>query len=117
LFIFRAINRDPDVYGSDADGFRPERHLDEHGHLKDETSEGHSTFGFGQRFVLTLRVKVYTHCQPLLRICAGRHVANNGLYIQIAMILWTLRLEAPLDNNGNPLKPDVNAEDSNGIFK
>ncbi|KAK7453396.1 hypothetical protein VKT23_011659 [Stygiomarasmius scandens] len=93
-----AINRDPDVYGSDADGFRPERHLDEHGHLKDETSEGHSTYGFGQR------------------ICAGRHVANNGLYIQIAMILWTLRLEAPLDNNGNPLKPDVNAEDSNGIF-
>lgn len=30
----RAINRDPDYYGPDAEEFRPERHLDEDGNFK-----------------------------------------------------------------------------------
>jgi hypothetical protein len=53
----RSINRDADVYGLDGDDFRPERHLDEKGRLKDETNEGHVSYGFGQRsvaFVLAL---------------------------------------------------------------
>ncbi|THU85080.1 cytochrome P450 [Dendrothele bispora CBS 962.96] len=93
-----SINRDSEVYGSDADKFRPERHLNEKGQLKDETDEGHVTYGFGQR------------------ICAGRYVANNALFIQIAMVLWTMRLEAIKDSTGVPLKPEIHAENSNGIF-
>ncbi|THU91684.1 cytochrome P450 [Dendrothele bispora CBS 962.96] len=96
-----SINRDPEVYGPDADEFHPERHLDHNGRLKDEKNEGHVTYGFGQR------------------ICVGRHVANNGLFIQIAMILWTMRLEPAKDDDGDLMKPDVDAYDaerSNGIF-
>ncbi|THU89093.1 cytochrome P450 [Dendrothele bispora CBS 962.96] len=93
-----SINRDPEVYGSDADEFHPERHLDDNGHLKDERNEGHVTFGFGQR------------------ICVGRHFAYNGLFIQIAMILWAMRLEPAKDNNGNPMKPDIDDERSDGTF-
>ncbi|THV05812.1 cytochrome P450 [Dendrothele bispora CBS 962.96] len=93
-----SINRDPEVYGSDANEFRPERHLDNKGRLKDESNEGHVTYGFGQR------------------ICVGRHFANNGLFIQIAMILWALRLEPAKDNNGNLIKPSVDDERSDGTF-
>ncbi|THV05811.1 cytochrome P450 [Dendrothele bispora CBS 962.96] len=93
-----SINRDPEVYGSDADEFRPERHLDDNGRLKDERNEGHVTYGFGQR------------------ICPGRYSANDTLFIQIAMILWALRLEPAKDNNGNFMKPSVDDERVDGIF-
>ncbi|KAF5372074.1 hypothetical protein D9758_005051 [Tetrapyrgos nigripes] len=96
-----SLNHDPDVYGPDAEEFRPERHLDENGQLKDGLlglSEGHSTYGFGQR------------------ICVGRHVANNSLFIIIATILWTMRLEGVKDSDGNVVLPDVNAEEESGIL-
>ncbi|THU95919.1 cytochrome P450, partial [Dendrothele bispora CBS 962.96] len=80
-----SINRDPSVYGSDADEFRPERYLDKNGNLKDETSEGHFAYGFGQR------------------LCVGRHVANNTLFISMATILWTMFLEPQKDAKGNPI--------------
>jgi len=48
----RSINRDPEVYGEDADDFRPERHLNIDGTLKDPSGEGHFTYGFGQRYAL-----------------------------------------------------------------
>ncbi|KAK7462289.1 hypothetical protein VKT23_007889 [Stygiomarasmius scandens] len=92
-----SINRDPNVYGSNADEFHPERHLDENGHLRDESSEGHFSYGFGQR------------------ICVGRHVANNSLFIAMATILWTMTLEPGKDSRGNILKPDINAEEWNGL--
>ncbi|THU84092.1 cytochrome P450 [Dendrothele bispora CBS 962.96] len=93
-----SINRDPEAYGSDADEFHPERHLDENGCLKDEENEGHVTYGFGQR------------------ICVGRHFANNELFIQIAMILWAMQLEPVKDKDGNLMKPDVDAESLHGFF-
>ncbi len=50
---FRALNHDPDVYGPDAAEFRPDRHLNEAGHLKaavpDTKDESHVSFGFGRR--------------------------------------------------------------------
>ncbi|THU83907.1 cytochrome P450, partial [Dendrothele bispora CBS 962.96] len=93
-----SINRDPSVYGSDADKFRPERYLDKNGNLKDESSEGHFAYGFGQR------------------VCVGRHVANNTLFISMATILWTMFLEPQKDAKGNPIKPEVDGEEWNGII-
>ncbi|THU76246.1 cytochrome P450 [Dendrothele bispora CBS 962.96] len=46
-----SINHDPSIYSSDADEFRPERHLDTNSNLKDESSDGHFSYGFGQRWV------------------------------------------------------------------
>lgn len=49
----RGLNHDPDVYGADAEEFKPERHLDEAGSLKPATpetkDESHVSYGFGRR--------------------------------------------------------------------
>jgi len=68
------MNQDRRIYGDDVEEFRPERFLDESGQLKpcdpDTQQEGHASYGFGRR------------------ICVGRHVANNSMYIGIANLLW-----------------------------
>ncbi|KAF5372156.1 hypothetical protein D9758_005102 [Tetrapyrgos nigripes] len=82
-------------------GIPTRRHLDENGQLKDGLlglSESHFTYGFGQR------------------ICVGRHVANNTLFMAAATILWTMRLEGVKDSDGNVVVPDVNSEEENGVL-
>ncbi|THU84289.1 cytochrome P450 [Dendrothele bispora CBS 962.96] len=85
IFNVWAMNRDPELYGEDYDAFRPERFLDENllktaGEYKLKPvhpatkGEGHVTYGFGRR------------------ICVGRYVANNTLFIDIAHLLWALTL-------------------------
>lgn len=89
-----AINRDPALFGLDADHFSPERHLDSAtgrlaagpAHMK---GEGHVTFGFGRR------------------ACVGRHVAKDLLFINIATLLWALRFKAKSDSDGEKVPIDV----------
>jgi len=87
------LNRDTEIYGSDANHFNPGRHLDEKGQIApgptDTKEESHVTYGFGRR------------------ICVGRHVANNSLFIDIAMILWAMEIELATDENGKPFPLDV----------
>ncbi|KAK7057911.1 cytochrome P450 [Favolaschia claudopus] len=87
-----ALNHDPVVYGEDAEEFRPERHLNDAGNLntptKDTHDESHFSYGFGKR------------------ICVGRHVANRSLFIEIATILWSFDIRAPLDESGKTILPD-----------
>ncbi|VDC00549.1 unnamed protein product [Peniophora sp. CBMAI 1063] len=68
------LNRDPEAFGANADDFNPERYLDEKGKLLPSPmgtkDDGSYTFGFGRR------------------ICVGRHVANDSLFIDIATCLW-----------------------------
>ena len=87
------LNRDPDVYGPEADQFIPARHLDASGkmgaspiHTKDE---GHVSYGFGRR------------------ICIGRHVANNSLFINASIMLWAMNIEHAKDENGNIVQVDI----------
>ncbi|KAF5370351.1 hypothetical protein D9758_006937 [Tetrapyrgos nigripes] len=87
-----SINRDPDVYGADADEFRPERHLNPDGKLKDETGEGHFTYGFGRRE------------------CIGKHFANKALFIDITMILWAMSIEASTN------VPHISEDSGEGII-
>ncbi|KAJ3793699.1 cytochrome P450 [Lentinula aff. detonsa] len=77
-----SMNRDRDMYGPDADQFRPERFLQqlEKGarsvlRQEYEVNDGHCAYGFGRR------------------ACIGRHVADNALFINICTILWALRVE------------------------
>ncbi|KAJ6585681.1 cytochrome P450 [Mycena capillaripes] len=97
-----AMNRDPEVYGDNADLFEPTRHLDENGQLTvvipDTKDEGHHTFGFGRR------------------ICVGRHVANDSLFIDCANILWALSIEPFRDDNGVPLIPGLDESIDTGLF-
>ncbi|EMD35207.1 hypothetical protein CERSUDRAFT_107188, partial [Gelatoporia subvermispora B] len=88
-----AMNHDPDVYGDDAELFNPDRHLDEKGqlgHAPEETKgEGHVSYGFGRR------------------LCIGRNIANNSLFIDIACILWAMSIEPIKDTNGQHVMPDT----------
>ncbi|KAF5345775.1 hypothetical protein D9758_011887 [Tetrapyrgos nigripes] len=93
-----SINRDPEVFGSDVEDFRPERHLDANGNLKDALDEGHFAFGFGHRS------------------CVGRHVANNTLFIDIATVLWSAKILPVKDANGKPIVPSVDQEVTDGIL-
>ncbi|KAJ3768701.1 cytochrome P450, partial [Lentinula raphanica] len=71
-----------EIYGPDAHEFRPERFLrqSEKGpgfelRPEYENEDGHCGYGFGRR------------------VCVGRHVADNALFIDICTILWALRIE------------------------
>ncbi|KAJ7577362.1 cytochrome P450 [Mycena floridula] len=87
-----ALNHDREVYGEDADDFKPERHLDEHGKLRSATpdtkDESHLSYGFGRR------------------ICVGRHVANNSLFIWMASLIWCFNIRPGKDAQGNDVVPD-----------
>ncbi|KAF9070402.1 cytochrome P450 [Rhodocollybia butyracea] len=91
-----SMNRDKDVYGPDADQFRPERFLE----LSDkgfmlrgeyEADDGHYTYGFGRR------------------VCVGKHVADNALFINICTTLWALWVEP--DNFYKPVENRVPLKD------
>ncbi|KAJ7704017.1 cytochrome P450 [Mycena rosella] len=86
-----ALNRDPEVYGPDAHLFNPSRYLDKEGNLTvvvaETKDEGHHSFGFGRR------------------ICLGRYVANDSLFIDMASILWGLSI-APLADAALPSADD-----------
>ncbi|KAJ6484798.1 cytochrome P450 [Mycena sanguinolenta] len=96
-----AMNRDPEVYGDNADLFDPTRHLDEDGRLTiiipETKEEGHHTFGFGRRN------------------CVGRHLVNDSLFINCANILWALSVEPFYDYKGSPIIPSLDESITNGI--
>jgi len=95
------LNRDPDTYGADAHHFNPGRFITKEGELADALNdtkdEGHVTFGFGRR------------------ICVGRHVATNSLFIDIACMLWAASIRPVKDQQGNPILPDSEATINDGL--
>ncbi|KAA1476606.1 cytochrome P450 [Dentipellis sp. KUC8613] len=78
----QAMNHDPRVFGSDTAQFNPGRYLDATGAMKASSSDDHYTFGFGRR------------------ICVGRHVANNTLFINAAVLLWAAKITRAKDDMG-----------------
>ena len=86
-------NHDRAVFGEDAEEFRPERHLDKHGEPLpgplETNQEGHVGFGFGRR------------------ICVGKHMAYDSLFIDTVRILWAAKLERAQDKNGKEVSLDV----------
>jgi len=94
-------NHDRAVFGEDAAEFRPERHLDEHGELLPGAVEtyqaGHVGFGFGRR------------------ICVGKDLASESLFIDTARILWAAKLACPQDKMGREMSLDIGAMVDAGI--
>ncbi|KAI0254607.1 cytochrome P450 [Lactifluus subvellereus] len=95
------LNRDPEIYGADAAHFNPARFLDKNGDVisraPETKEEGHVTYGFGRR------------------ICVGKHVANNSLFIDIAMMLWACTIEPAKDENGHVIPIDVDGCIEDGL--
>jgi cytochrome P450 len=88
-------NHDPAYYGDDAASFNPERFLDEHGKLipspgpAETRDDGHSSYGFGRR------------------ACVGKHAANDTLFMNMATVLWAMKLERPRDESGKEVPLDT----------
>ena len=95
-------HHDPSSYGDDAAAFRPERFLDAQGELipgpPETREEGHGAYGFGRR------------------ACVGKHVANDSLFLYIAMTLWSATLERARDEDGNEVPLDIDTLVDTGVI-
>ena len=82
------MNRDPEIFGKNTEDFDPARYLDASEGMAPGISElkkdGHFTYGFGSR------------------ICVGRHwhMTDNSLFINIAILLWAMKIERKKDASG-----------------
>ncbi len=80
------MNRDPEIFGKNTEDFDPARYLDANGDMApgvfDLKREGHFAYGFGTRQ------------------CVGRHMADNSLFINIAVLLWAMKIERKKDASG-----------------
>jgi cytochrome P450 len=87
------MNRDPEIFRKNADHFDPARYLDVTEDIAPGSSyikeHGHFSFGFGRR------------------ICVGRHMVNNSLFINFAVMLWANKLERKKDASGRFLPLDL----------
>ncbi|KAJ3557244.1 hypothetical protein NM688_g1574 [Phlebia brevispora] len=109
-----AVNRDPEHYPDYAD-FRPERHLDDSGELVDPTpgihTQGHLSYGAGRRHV-SISNSLSSHLDFLwlntgARICVGKDVANQALFMDFATLLWAFNIMKAKDENGEPITPSL----------
>jgi len=94
------MNRDPEIFGENAAQFDPARHLDENGDIApgpSDTKEGHVSYGFGRRK------------------CVGLHVANNSLFIDIAVLLWATKIERKRDASGQLIPLDLDGFEDHGL--
>ena len=85
------MNRDPEIFGKNAEHFDPARYLDASGDtiMSDTKDHGHFSYGFGRRN------------------CIGLHMANNSLFINIAVMLWATKIDRKKDAAGHFLPLDV----------
>lgn len=89
---------DPALYGDDAAESNQGRFLDAEGNIVlDARNDGHSTCGFGRR------------------ACPRKHVANDFLFIFIAIVLWASRLERMCDQDGKEIPLDMNSLVYSGV--
>ncbi|KAJ7065510.1 cytochrome P450 [Mycena amicta] len=81
-----ALLHDNDIY-PDHESFKPERFLIDGKLNPDARDPDMAAFGFGRR------------------ICPGRHMAMESLFISVASILATLKIEKCIDEHGNTIEP------------
>jgi hypothetical protein len=84
------MNRDPEIFGENTEHFDPGRYLDASGDIAPGMKDqGHFSYGFGRRN------------------CVGRHMADNSLFIYIAVLLWATKFEPKKDASGRFLPLDL----------
>ncbi|KAK5277026.1 hypothetical protein LTR40_010890, partial [Exophiala xenobiotica] len=91
-----AIHRHPREF-PDPDTFRPERYLGGSGSGSGlerpyPNKQGHNAFGWGRR------------------ACSGQPLAEQGLFMTIATLLWAFDIRPGLDENGNELQLDTSID-------
>src|SRR5882672_3091915 len=94
------MNHDPKIYGENVAHFEPARHLGANGEIAPglpDAEQGHVSFGFGRR-------------QGPANL-----VANNLMFINIAVTLWATKIERKRYALGNLLPLDVNGFVEQGV--
>ncbi|KAI0662030.1 cytochrome P450 [Cubamyces menziesii] len=90
-----AILHDPEAYDAPEE-FRPERFIRD-GKLDPSVRAPYAyAFGYGRR------------------ACAGRHFADEALFLTIASVLHVFNIDAPLDDEGRPVKTEL--RQTNGLL-
>jgi cytochrome P450 len=87
-----AVTRDESVFGPDALNFVPDRWL-----AADDLSNTEPTIDACGMNVTALKDLPQTGFGFGRRMCTGRHVARNQLFMQIARMLWAFDVEAGVD--------------------
>lgn len=83
------IHRNPTDFPS-PDEFKPERYLAKN-RLPYPHRQGYSSFGFGRR------------------VCSGQALAEQGLFITIARLLWAFDIKKALDGDGKEMDVDTHS--------
>lgn len=98
-----SINHDEAVFAPDPRAFRPERwtdHPDKSADVAGAAGMEMVAFGFGRR------------------VCGGRHIARNSLFLVIARILWAFNVHPAVDPvSGQPRQVDDMAFEEGLTFK
>ncbi|KAJ6535984.1 cytochrome P450 [Mycena vulgaris] len=92
-----AVLHNPEVYGEHPEHFIPERFLTPDGILNAAVPDTDAAFGFGRR------------------ICPGRIMARNTIWITITSVLAAFDIGDPVDKSGKPLTSDDPLEYSTSI--
>jgi cytochrome P450 len=93
------LNRDPEIHGDDAAHFNPARYLDGGSVpvVASSADDEHASYGFGRR------------------MCPRRRVANNSLFIDMAMMLWASKIERYVDSDGTLAPLDLEGCIDDGV--
>ena len=98
----RGMGRDPEYY-SDPSVFNPERFLKEN----PDPDPYAFAFGFGRRFVMRDLIDAPVSDAIIhSRECPGKMLADNTLFIAIAMMLATFDISKAKDESGREIEPD-----------
>ncbi|RYP78207.1 hypothetical protein DL771_000684 [Monosporascus sp. 5C6A] len=97
-----AINHDPKIWGQGAHRFDPARHLDSSGTQIKAVAAGnkgepHASFGFGRR------------------ICPGRYLADDLMFIFISLILWAVNINRGTNADGDAAPIDADGSLDEGV--
>ena len=94
------MNCDPEIFAENATQFDLAWHLNVNGdiaHGPSNTKEEHISYGFGRRK------------------CVSQHVANNLLFIDIAVLLWATKIERKKDASGQLIPLDLDGFEGHGL--
>ena len=112
-FLFRSILHDPKSFKNPME-YDPERYLKDGKLNPDVMGSDSVAFGFGRRSVDPRHSTICISYVSSPRICPGRHLSDNSLYIIVSCLLAVYDIKPPVDNQGNTtkLKPDF----TNGLL-
>ena len=63
--------------------------------------------GFWSKVMFDHKFRLQWFTNQTRRICPGRHVANNSMFIMIARLLWAATIKPVEDDHGKPIMPDT----------